>query len=70
MDPCDKCEGRGWVLDKCHVCGGSGETLNYSQAIRSNELADYPSTDKCSICGGHGLVARHCTHCRGTGVVI
>ena len=50
---CEKCEGKGSMLDDCIACGGSGDDNGHNQS--------------CHLCMGQGFRIVECDECEGSG---
>lgn len=67
---CAKCNGKGYDqkegLEKCSVCGGSGEI----KEARNTFFGNFSQIKQCKECFGSGQIPKKsCAECRGMGII-
>lgn len=67
---CVKCDGKGYDqkegLEKCSVCGGSGEI----KEARNTFFGNFSQIKQCQECFGSGQIPKKsCVECRGKGII-
>lgn len=66
-NPCPACDATGRLIEKCALCGGTGE-MRVSERRSAHSSDRRYTTVPCYYCKGAGKAPPQCKKCQGTGI--